>query len=384
MPALPAVRGQPVRLTAVRALPRLRGVRRTRIGVGGRRTVVSGACLAVACGLAVAGAGLAAPPSRATTAAATSSFVSVYPLSDASEIDRYSLANGRQLGVLVHIPTLRSTASSSTVSTPHLLANGDYLLTLDHGDVCGSSHGACHASPNSCSSRVETLDPDSKKVRPLFTVSGAWRVDDAVPSPDGRSVALVESGCSGDATRLEVRTLATGLSHLVTGQLSQCSLESDVAWSPTSSKLVFAYGNPRNLDALPAGCALATAAAGRVSRPASWALIRLRSTCGFDSAAFDSTGIVAIVGCSDDDGGTNSTLRQYDGRGRVLNHRALDSFDPPQYGLATQLESDSAVHDVLVSEIVSDDPDVSDVWTYNGTTLRHVGDYFGDAILAEP
>jgi hypothetical protein len=24
------------------------------------------------------------------------------------------------------------------------------------------------------------------------------------------------------------------------------------------------------------------------------------------------------------------------------------------------------------------------VWTFNGTTLHHVDDYFGDAILAEP
>jgi hypothetical protein len=48
------------------------------------------------------------------------------------------------------------------------------------------------------------------------------------------------------------------------------------------------------------------------------------------------------------------------------------------------LESDPAAHAVLVSEIITDDPDVSDVWTFNGTTLHHVDDYFGDAILAEP
>jgi hypothetical protein len=30
---------------------------------------------------------------------------------------------------------------------------------------------------------------------------------------------------------------------------------------------------------------------------------------------------------------------------------------------------------------VSDDPDV---WTFTGTKLHQVGDYFGDAILAEP
>lgn len=90
------------------------------------------------------------------------------------------------------------------------------------------------------------------------------------------------------------------------------------------------------------------------------------------------------MGCSDKYGGTNSTLRQYDRRGRVRNHWALDSFDPPQYGLDTQLESDTAAHTVLVSEIITDDPDVSDVWTFNRTTLHHIADYFGDAILAEP
>ncbi len=346
--------------------------------------VVSVVCLAAACGLALAGVGSAAAPSRGTTGAAAWSFVSVYPLSDGSEIDRYSLASGQRLGVLVHIPRLRSTAVSSTVSTPHLLPNGDYMLTLDHGEVCGSSRGACHAIPNSCFSQVETIDPVSGRFRSLFSVSGVWRVLDAVPSPDGRSVALVEYGCRGSATQLEVRDLATGHAHLVTRQLSQCGLESDVTWNPSSTKLVFAYGQHPNLNALPVGCGLAAVTAGRLTRPASWAMIRLRASCGFDSSAFDSIGIVAIMGCSDKAGGIVSTLLQYNRRGRLLNHRALDAFDPPQYGLTAQLESDPPAHTVLVSEIVTDDPDVSDVWTFNGTKLNHVGDYFGDAILAEP
>jgi hypothetical protein len=330
-----------------------------------------------------AGVGSAAAPRR-ERAGAASSFVSAYPISDATEIDRYSLANGRSLGVLVHIPRRRSTASSSTVSTPHLLANGDYLLTLGHGEVCRSSRHACRAIPNSCSSQVETLDPVSGSARPLFSVSGGWRVLDAVPSPNDRSVALVEEGCRGGATRLDVRVLATGHSQLVTRQLSQCGLGSDVAWNPRSTKLAFAYAPHPNLNDYPAGCELATAAAGRTTRPASWAMIHTRASCGFEASAFDSTGIVAVMGCGDNDGGTTSTLLQYSGGGRLLTRRGLDSFDPPQYGLDAQLESDPAVHAVLVSEIVTDDPDVSDVWTFNGSTLHHVGDYFGDAILAEP
>jgi hypothetical protein len=53
-------------------------------------------------------------------------------------------------------------------------------------------------------------------------------------------------------------------------------------------------------------------------------MIRLRASCGFDSSAFDATGIVAIVGFSDNVGGTDITLLQYTSRGRALNHRALD------------------------------------------------------------
>jgi hypothetical protein len=341
-------------------------------------------CLTLAFGFALPRAGSAAALTHAPTATAASWFVSQYPLDDANQLDRYSLATGRRLGVLVRIPPLKPSIMSSTVSTPHLLADGDYLLTVDHGEVCASSHGACHRVPNSCVNHVETLAPGSGKVQPLFSVSGVWRVLDAVPSPDGRSVALVEYGCTGYATQLVMRDLATGRSHLVTRQLSQCGLESDVTWDPSPTSLLFTYSANPNLDALPAGCLLATAPAGRTTTPASWAKVALGPSCGFDASAFDSTGVVAIVGCSDKYGGTNSTLVQYNGQGRVVYHHRLDGFDPPQYGLATQLESNPLAHTVLVSEDVSDDPDVSDVWTFDGSTLHHVGNYFGDALLAEP
>jgi hypothetical protein len=350
--------------------------------------LVCAVLLPLAFGLLFVHVDSSAARTRASTVPAAASFVSAYPLSQATELDRYSLSNGRSLGVLVHIPPLKSTATYSTVSTPHLLADGDYLLTANHGELCTSSHGKCHAIPNSCLSRVETIDPVSGKVETVFNVSGAWRVSDAVPSPNGQSVALVEYGCDDDyysGERLNVRDLATGQSHVVTPDLSPCGIESDVTWNPSSTKLVFAYGTPLNLDNLPAGCELATAeAAGSLTTPANWTTIRRRSGCGFDSTAFDAIGIVAIVGCTDDYGGINSTLLQYNSKSKVVFHRALDGFDPPQYGLETELESDPLADTVLVSEIVTDDPDVSDVWRFNGTTLRHVYNWFGDDILAEP
>jgi hypothetical protein len=318
------------------------------------------------------------------TGAVATSFLSAYPLSDASEIERYSLATGQKLGVLVDIPAFKGRAQSSSVSTPHLLPDGAYMLTLGHGDACGNARGRCHPVPNSCASEVESLNPVTRQAQTLFTVSGAWRVSDAVPSPDGGSVALFEYGCHGNATQLEVRDLATGQTQLVARDLSSCGVNSDVAWNPTSTALVFAYARHPNVNITPVGCGLATAPADRTTRPASWATLHVQTSCGFDSAAFDAKGIVAIIACTDKYGGLTSTLVQYGSHGQLLAHHGLDSFDPPQYGLATQLQSDPAVGGVLASEIITNDPDVSDVWTFNGTKLRHVGNYFGDAILAEP
>ncbi len=353
-------------------------------GIGrGRRAALG----ALALCLVIAVAGWAAPPGRGRPddVAAASSFVSVYPLSDPVEIDHYALSDGRSLGRLTRIPRAGFTGAGSAVSTPHLLADGDYMLTLARGDVCGSSAGACHAAPDSCESRVQTLDPDTGTARSLFTVSGAWRLFDAVPSPNGRLVALVEEGCRpGTGSRLVVRNLAGGRSHLAVARLSDCAIQTDVSWNLGSSTLAFGYGRHPDLDDPPAGCGLATAPADRLSGPGSWGLIGLRASCGFDSSAFDSTGIVAVTACADGDGGLNTTLLQYGDRGQRLDHRTLDSFDPPQYGIAAQVQTDPAAGGVLVSEDVADDPDVSDVWTWNGASLRQVGDYFGDAILAEP
>lgn len=111
------------------------------IGVGGRWMTVGAVSIAVtvvAAAAALADGGRVAASSAGAAMPAASSFVSGYPLSDPTELDRYSLTSGQSLGRLVRIPQLRSRAVGSAVSTPHLLADGDYLLTLDHGETCRS------------------------------------------------------------------------------------------------------------------------------------------------------------------------------------------------------------------------------------------------------
>ena len=242
--------------------------------------------------IALAGA-WAVVPSAGQDVIASRSFVSAYPLSDPSKLDRYSLTTGRPLGVLIRVPPLRAGAANVTGSTPHPLTGGGYMLTLDQDPACRSSHGPCHPRPGDCLSQVETLRPNSRRSRVLFSVTGSWRVLDAVPSPDGRSVALLEDECwSAASARLEVRDLASGHTQLLTDQLSVCGLGFDVSWNPKSTEVVFAYGRHPDLNAPPAGCELATAPADRISGPSSWRLIRVEASCGFDAGTFDSAGIV--------------------------------------------------------------------------------------------
>lgn len=314
---------------------------------------------------------------------AARSFVSLFPLSDASEIDRYSLSSGRRLGVLVRLPPLPTRAEYSNVSTPHLLTDGDYLVTLDHGAGCGSS-GGCGQAANTCASHIETTDPATGRARLLFTAPGSWRVFDAVPSPDGRVVALVEQACTGQAARLVVRDLVTRRERIVARHLSPCGLGSSATWTPRGTGLLFAYTRHPNPNNPEADCALAMAPVAS-SRPSPRrTLMRPDPKCSFESAAFDATGLVAAQTCATGDGGARSEIVQYDRRDRTLRRLSLQSFAPPQYGQIAQVVSDPGAHTVLVSQIVSDDPNVSWVWTFDGTKLHLVRNYFGASILAEP
>lgn len=304
---------------------------------------------------------------------AASSFVSLYPLYSPSEIDQYSLASGRQLGVLAPVPSPPDARQDSRVSNPHRLSNGDYVIALGHGAKCASSHGACHPIANTCASQIETIDPATQSYQLLSSVSGAWLVDDAVPSPNGRSVALVEEACNGTAAQLAVRDLLSGRQHIVARRLSVCGLDSSVTWTSNGTKLAFAYARHH----LTSACALAIAPAVRTTLPASWTVIQPDAKCSFQSAASDATGLVATESCTTSRG---NELVQMAGSGRVVRRVSLQ----PDYSRAVTVTSDPWAHTVLVSQVVPTEPDESWVWTFNGRKLHLVRYYFGADIVAEP
>jgi hypothetical protein len=197
-----------------------------------------------------------------------SSFVTLYPAFEAEEIDAYSLSTGDERGTVVHLPLLRSIGRNPSVSTPHLLAGGDYLLTLGRGARCRRSGRRCRPVPDSCASDVITLDPASGRATLVLAITGAWRVLDAVPSPDGQRLAIVEYPCGrGSTARLVVSDLAGHDPAVVTNAMSPCGLESDVSWNAASTAVAFAYGAHPDRDNPPVGCGLVTVPAAAPSAP---------------------------------------------------------------------------------------------------------------------
>lgn len=308
---------------------------------------------------------------------AASSFVSLYPLYSPSEIDQYSLGSGRQLGALAPVPSSPDARQGSSVSNPHLRADGDYVITLGHGARCATSHGACHPIANTCASQIETIDPATQTDQLLFSVSGAWLVDDAVPSPNGRSIALVENACNGKAARLVVRDLRSGHQRIVARHLSACGLDSSVTWTRNGTKLAFAYARHQNPDYPTSACALAVAPAAPTAQPANWTFIQPDAKCSFQSAASDAIGLVATESCTTSAG---NELVQMAGSGRVIRRVSLQ----PDYSRALTVASDPWAHTVLVSQVVPTEPDESWVWTFDGSKLHLVRYYFGADIAAEP
>jgi hypothetical protein len=275
------------------------------------------------------------------------------------------------------VPSLPTTSRYSDVSDPHLLADGDYLITADHGADCASSRGTCHPIANTCASQIETLDPTTRGYTLRFAVSGAWEVYDAVPSPSGRSVALLEGGCTANTTQLVIRDLRTGRQQVVARDLSQCAFESSATWTRNGTRLVFAYTAHPNPNDPTGSCGLAFVSATRATPPASWPVIHPDKSYGFESAAYDATGLVAT---ENSEATAETELIQYGSTARVLRRVSLGLG----YTEATEVAYDPPARTVLVSEIDEDEPDDSTVWTFDDTRLHLVRYYFGADLLAEP
>jgi WD40-like Beta Propeller Repeat len=252
----------------------------------------------------------------AFSAARASTFISLWPACACGRrafLDVFSLRTGRRLGSLAEVQTAPSAAVKLAAAAAR--PGAPVLLTFSSGPLCagprvgGGSAGPCFPESDSCSSRIVTVDPNTRRMNTLLSIPSSRTVTDAVPSPNGRLVVLSSDSCATSYfdLHLVVRELATGRQWSIGADAPRCHEIGRPAWSPDGSRLVFAYGpsilprgtKPAALESCsaPRDNRLAVLTSSRGSASTSWRLIRADKGCSFEAAAFDRQGIAAAEGC---------------------------------------------------------------------------------------
>lgn len=369
------------------------------------------AALAAACGSAhkTATRRPASPSGvvRSTPSAAQrkASFISVWPACACSRnvvLEQFSLRGGRPLGALTKLPS----GQAIEVSNAHLGPNGSVWLTISSGPGCEgpSGSGQCVPAAHSCRSKVVRFDPKTHQTTTVLSFPSSELVRDAVPSPDGRMVAMLASGCANSFLdeHLLVRDLRSGRQWTIGADARRCHTLSEPAWDENGSELVFAYGastlTPGERGSV-AACpppqlsGLAVVTSARASRSTSWRLVTPDRGCSYESAAFDASGIAAVEGCSQggrSGSGANTSsgyayLVQLDHRRRLVEHlRLAHGYD------GGAIATDPHTGAVLVSEYQSANqgvPTFDWVWALDRLHVRVIHRYPGanaPSVIAEP
>jgi hypothetical protein len=183
------------------------------------------------------------------------SFISVFPAcacEHRTALERFSLRDGRRLGVVARLPA----GPGIEVSSPHALPGGPVWLTISTGPKYRSGVAGGDPAPDSCSGRVERLDPADGKSTVVLRVPSSALITDAVPSPNGRLVVMPGGGCSTSFfnEHLIVEDLKTHKRWTIGADATPCHALFDAAWSANSSQLVSRTDprpSPRTLTSFP-------------------------------------------------------------------------------------------------------------------------------------
>jgi hypothetical protein len=353
-------------------------------------------------GVLVGGCGRASPTRplsshRAHLAAPRAdSFLSLWPAcacGKATVLAQFSLRDGRRLATLAEVPT----PAGEDVSFLSPLPSGSLALTYSSGPACSAPATAyCGAEPGSCTSKVDALDPYTGVSNVLLRLPSSTLTLDAVPSPDGRMVAMRAAGCATSwfNQHVVVRDLRSGRQWSIGADTARCHELTSPAWNPSGTKLVFAYG-PSRLPAgtkpsnsqvceMPRANRLVVVSALRSSSSRSWKLIPADRGCSYQAAAFDSEGIAAAEGCGPNPNLGRAYLLQLN-RGEHVVRRI-----PLEPGWEDGLIASERDGDVLVTE---DQPANEGyrpydwVWQFNGHRLRAIAHYRAldaDQVVAVP
>lgn len=301
-----------------------------------------------------------------------------------SAIEQLSLESGAPLRTLLWLPERLPFVTFAPGQ------EGMLWLTVHSGpkpqcEDCEESYRV----PDSCRNEVLRFDPLTGELETEQTFPSSTTIRDAEPSPDGQWLLLKAESCTGSSESLHLLAinLKTGAQWTVGANATVCENLGTPAWSADSSELVVPYGP----STLPAGTThapgvegfnqycpesqptgLAIVQAGTSSEFSTNALIEPKAGCSYESAAFDSEGIVAVEGCSEGTPPSRYTPNTRTGQAYLVQLTATGEVVhrlPLEIGAnASAVQSDPETGTVLVTE------DQSDSVKGNGDWVREYHD----------
>ncbi len=189
------------------------------------------------------------PPLAPVSATAPATFVSERSQPDQSHsaLAVSSAAGGRLLRRLHALPWNGMDLSSTAVD-----AAGHVWVTLNKGPACTSDVAGCGPKPHSCASQVLELGPGPSAIRTVLRGSDDELISQAQPSPDGRRLAYVHSGCARSylVSDLRVRDLASGRTLVIGSALAPCHLLATPRWTLDGTHLAVVYGAAQPVSGL--------------------------------------------------------------------------------------------------------------------------------------
>jgi hypothetical protein len=134
------------------------------------------------------------------------------------------------------------------VSGTALDRDGRVWVTLSRGPLCADDHSTeCRPQAGTCKSEVVVLDPADGSTRTVLRGADDELVSDAQPSPDGRRLAYLHTGCARSyfVADLMVRDLDGGHTTTIGGSLPPCHALFMPRWTADGSQISVVYGAAR-------------------------------------------------------------------------------------------------------------------------------------------
>lgn len=189
---------------------------------------------------------VASPTTTSTThaegdAGGPSTFVATMPQAGMASpsLVLASASDGSVLNVLHSLPWDLMNVSGTALGPDNTI-----WVTLNRGPTYTSNVAGGAPAPHSCASEVVTVDPHDRTTAVVLQGSDDELISDATPSPNGKLLAYLQSGCATEYfdSWLTVKDLSNGESWEIGAGLPRCHVLASPVWSSDSEHLVVTYG----------------------------------------------------------------------------------------------------------------------------------------------